>query len=210
MSDVTLVQLLKNAFRSQAMEMHTCIPAKVVSYDPKKCTVDVLIGLKRKFVGEQYKEYPIIPEVPVRFQRSAGAKAILRFPIKKGDTGLLLFSERSLEKWLVSTDTVEPDDPRIFDISDATFAPDLVQDHQAEVSSNDSLELAYGKMSLELWPDGKISIKGAQEEFVSLVHSLLSELISAKILTGIGPQPFTVDTIAKLTELQTKLATLKK
>lgn len=208
--EITLTQLLKNAFRSQAMEMHTCIPAKVLKYNAKTCTVDVKIGVKRKFVGEDYKEYPIIPDVPVRFMRSAGSTAILRLPIKKGDTGLLLFTQRSIEKWLVSKDVVEPDDPRIFDISDATFAPDLVQDHKAKVSENDSVELSYGKMSIELWPDGKIEIKGATDDFVTIVHDLIDGLISAKTLTAIGPQPFTVDTIAKFTQLKTKIATLKK
>ena len=206
----TLTQLLQNAFRSQMLDVHTSVPCKVVEYKPKEGKVDVEIGIKRKYFGETATPYPIIPDVPIRFQRSAGGQAFMRFPIKKGDTGLLTFSERSIEKWLISKDSVDPDDPRIFDISDATFSNDLVQDHLAEMKDEDSVEIGYGEMSMVLWPDGKIEFKGASEDFMSLFVDLISEMIDATVVTSLGASPFTAITIAKLQELKSKAETLKK
>ena len=47
----------------------------------------------------------------------------ITFPVAEGDTGLLLFAESSLDKWLVSGGTVDPEDDRRHDLTDAVFLP---------------------------------------------------------------------------------------
>lgn len=132
--DLTLPQVLENTFLALMSEINTCLPGRIESYEvsSQKCTVKPLI--KKKFFDGQALELPIIVEVPVQFSRSKNAG--MTFPLKRGDTGFIIFSQRSMERWLASGEDVEPGDPRKFDLTDAIFIPGIFSFNIKNIANN--------------------------------------------------------------------------
>lgn len=123
----TLPELIKLIIESQLVDLHVSLPARVESYDSAKQKVSVKPLLKRGYLSEEGQRLveglPVINEVPVAFQ-SAGDFGVT-FPLKAGDTVLLIFSEASLDKWLALGGEVDPGDDRHHTLSDAIAVPGL-------------------------------------------------------------------------------------
>lgn len=104
-------------------DMLTSIPAKIVTYDPVTQKASVQVHIQRIVKG-QPKTLPNILEVPVWLPVSSSAT--ITFPINKGDTGLLIFCQRSLDVWKsssTSSDPINPMDNRKVNLNDCIFLP---------------------------------------------------------------------------------------
>lgn len=121
----TLQDLLARFRESLLADLHTSLPGKVVKYDSATQKADVQPLIKERYTDEagavQARELPVIPSVPVDFPGGGGYR--MTVPLLPGDTGLIVFCEASLDKWLVSGGTVDPDDDRRHDLTDAVFRP---------------------------------------------------------------------------------------
>jgi hypothetical protein len=113
--------------RTQLAEVHVALPGRVVSYDSAKQSADVQPLIRQPFENEegdrQVDSLPIVTHVPVVFP---GAGPIsMTWPIPAGTTGLLVFSEASLDKWLNEGGEVDPLDDRRHALTDGVFIPGL-------------------------------------------------------------------------------------
>lgn len=116
----TLQGVLREAIAAALVDVHTAIPGKVVSYDKLKQTATVQPIIRKNATIK----FPAIPDVPVMF--GGNDDCSISWPVKKGDTGLLVFAEKSMDKWKASGGgDVDPGDGRRFDMSDASFIPAL-------------------------------------------------------------------------------------
>lgn len=126
-NSLTLTEIIERISASNLAEVRISIPAKVVTYDPitQSCSVQPLIKERvEDETGEwQLERLPVIPGVPVCFPRGGGMH--LTFPISIGDTGLVVFSDASLDTWLSEGGEVDPGEPRSFGINDAVFLPGM-------------------------------------------------------------------------------------
>ena len=150
--DVTLPQVLENTFFALMSEINTCLPGRIESYDFKtqKCTVKPLI--KKKFFNGDVLELPIITEVPVQFPRSKNAG--MTFPLERGDLCIIIFCQRSMERWLASGEDVEPGDPRKFDLTDAIVIPGIFSFNFKNIANNNKdLEIQNRKGEVALGND---------------------------------------------------------
>lgn len=115
--------ILTAAFQSQMNNVYTAIPCVVVSVaGPSSVNIQPAINQKMKDGG--VKERPVIQSVPVSFPVSKTAG--FTFPIKPGDTGMAVFSMRSLEAW--KTSDGYPSTPLNYakmDKNDAMFIPGI-------------------------------------------------------------------------------------
>lgn len=123
-----LENVLDQAIEYYLQDLHTCMPARVVTYDEKKQMVDVQPSIKRVVRhadgSEVSEQLPIIPNVPVVFPRAGGF--FISLPIKKDDQVMLHFSHTSLDNWLSGSGGVtDPEDVRCHDITDAIAVPGL-------------------------------------------------------------------------------------
>lgn len=176
MADPTLSEVIKKAIDQTLINIHTSMPGVIESYDPATGLASVKPSLKRKYAGEtESTEYPVVSGVPVIFPRVANA--FLRVPVAKGDNVLLVFSERSLDKWMEKGGAVAPEDPAKFGLNDAVAILGLYPktDPLSPNGSNTSLEIAVGSSWIEIKSDGSIYITATKAVINSLNVNLGDE-----------------------------------
>ena len=105
------------------LNLHTALPAKVVSFDPAKQTVSLAIQIKMQLVDGSGADIPPLLDVPVSFPRGGGFA--VTFPLKAGDEGMAIFSERCIDGWWQNGSASTPLDFRLHDLSDAMFIPGI-------------------------------------------------------------------------------------
>jgi len=179
----TEAQVLKMAIDKSLADVHVSLPAKIISYDGKRASVQPLI--QRKLVRDgTVVTLPVITNVPVMWSSTANAIVIL--PLKKDDTGTLLFSERSLDKWLVSGGLLTPDDPRKFSLSDAQFFPGLKPFNVASDYDPDRVVIKHGETKITMTDNGKVKILNDTGEVIAELKKILDILKTEPMLAGVG------------------------
>lgn len=168
-----LYEAIEAVVEQRLENIHTCLPARIEKYDYSVGKADVKPLIKKKFRDGDVVSLPVIPSVPVSWPRTK--TAVLHFPLVKGDTGIVVFSERSLEIWLSKGGDVLPGDPRKFDLTDAVFIPGIVPfnvDNLAD--NNDDVILQYKNTGIRIKKNGDVEIgetsfkRLINEEFKSL------------------------------------------
>lgn len=121
----SLASVIRGAIEAHALELHTAMPGKVLSYDAAAQTADVQPVLRRPMRdvdGERVVEdLPVIPNVPVMFPRTAGA--FISLPVAAGDYVLLVLCEGSIDAWRATGEVSDPGDERRHNLSHAVAIP---------------------------------------------------------------------------------------
>lgn len=104
------------------LDYYFCIPCVVVAVNTSKQTVDIRPVLKAysKASGNSVSR-ALISNVPFWMYRAGDTYITL--PIKPGDTGLAIFSQRDITNWKETGGEVPLQSTRIFDYNDALFLP---------------------------------------------------------------------------------------
>jgi len=118
---------------------------------------------------------------------------------------LLIFSERSLERWLSVGGVVEPGSNRKFDISDCIAIPGLFSFANPIDDDSDNLVVQYKKGKFVINEDNKIAFGNDQEELLAIIDELISDI---KTLTY-GGNPLDPPGISTLDALKAKLDKIK-
>jgi len=105
--------LLRDAIDARVEQVNTCLPGKVLSYDPASQTASVRLTVKRPMRtdtgGTTTEPLPDLPAVPVVFPRAGDF--VLHLPLKAGDGVLVLFSQWSTGEYhRTGEDAVDPGD----------------------------------------------------------------------------------------------------
>jgi len=203
----TLDKIILMGIESRLFDLHTCLPAVVEKYNKAKNTVDVTPSLKRKYESGDIVNYPVILNVPVAFPR--GGSFSITHPIKKGDSVILVFAERSLDVWKKSGGIVDPQDPRKFNVTDAFAIPGGYPENKPVAGASDSaVRIINGDSLIELTEDAKFKIqKMGGDDFLKLMSDTLQAIIDARTMTLMGPQPFL--NLATFIQLKAKLDAIK-
>jgi hypothetical protein len=102
-------------------QIHTSMPGKIVSFDPKTMTAVVQPALQSMQKQNDGSAKPVdihpIADVPVHFPGGGGHA--MTFPVKVGDECMIQFAERSIDNWHQHGGTQQPSDYRMHDINDA-------------------------------------------------------------------------------------------
>ena len=206
----TLSNVLQRSIQSAMEQLQVCMPAEVVSYDKDKQLASCQPMFKNKYRDGATLDMPVIYNVPVAHPRSG--TAIVHMPIKKGDRVLLVFSDRSLEKWLTSGERSDPEDNRKHQMSDAIAYPGLYPMNEAKPIANGEdiiflNEGKNGKLEMRLTPSNKIQVLNNSNEMVKILYDLIVAIQEAKVYTSTGAQPLRH---SKFTSLTNKLKTFVK
>lgn len=210
-----LADVIKEAQRALSLRLRVALPAKIVAVDGDQAVqVQPLLQSRYKFQNQPV-DLPVVAGVPVLMPR--GANYSIRLPVAVGDTGLLVFCDRSLDNWLADTnggrDTVDPQDSRAHDLNDAIFVPGITPFPAQTTDGTTDLVITNGNAQMRLLANGTVklgSIATGGFELLAVLDRLLANQVSlinalatqAFVLTQLGPQPFIASTQAALQQLQ--------
>lgn len=217
MKSPKLPDVIQSAIDNSMAGLYNCLPARIETYDASKQLATVKPLIKKKFKNNDVLPLPIINNVPVMFPRSG--EAIISFPLKKGDTVAIFFTDRSMDEWLSSGDDVTPADRRKHSLSDAIAIPGLYPFSSASPALPDDLLIKYkdstikimanGDIKLDAGPTGKIAIGSNQEELLDLFTQLLDLLTTSTTITQVGNQSLSISLDGSLGDLKADLSTIK-
>lgn len=204
--DETIQLAIENYLRAH---VHTTFPATVLKVH-NASVVDIQPVIQRRYKTGALVTLPPIQQVPV--VGLAGATWWVKCPVAVGDAGVAFVSERSLDAWLASTQSspVDPQDSRMFAMSDAQFLPGIRRTSEPLPDGPNASDLIVhnGLAEIHVQAGGTFAFTNGTNELMSLLNTLLSDLIAAQVATSIGPQPFVPNTIQQLQQVQAKLKTL--
>lgn len=179
----TLAEVITAGIFARLCEVHTAIPGRVETYDKATQTADVKPMIRNTIRGEGTsalisEEFPVLPSLNVLFMRSGGFS--ITFPIKPGDFGLILFSERSIDKFRATGEDVAPGDARCHSMGNGMFLPvGIVPTSEALANASD-LDMI---INVEPGAIAHVARDGVPESFVPRDDLLQIEL--AKISVAI-------------------------
>jgi hypothetical protein len=124
----TLQEAINTAVEMGLRNLHTMIPAKVVKWDADKQQANCQILIKQVTEDEEGERevtsWPVVTGVPVQFMGAGEFR--ITVPVDKGTIGMLLFSHRSLDRWLSGSGSeVDPELDHDHALTDAVFLPGL-------------------------------------------------------------------------------------
>lgn len=181
----TMAEVLKLAIERRLADLHTAMPAEIVKYDFDLNLAQVKPHFHRKFTGsDQATPIPTISNVPVLMYRTEAAH--FRLPVAKGDTGLLIFAERSLDAWIESGSDHDPKDPRKHALSDAVFVPGLFPKDRKmpKGSAASSVEIRNRTGFLDIQQSGAVRFGNQHEELIALLQDILSAISSLQVFVA--------------------------
>ncbi len=134
--------------------IHTACPATIVSFDAGTCVACVKPTMTYYKSDGTTLDYPVIIGVPV-FMPRAGSSQIT-YPVKAGDSCLLVFAERSIDEWMGKGNS-DNHDPRRYDLTDAFCFVGMCP---AQSISADNVEVINGGTKISLTPSNTINVVG--------------------------------------------------
>lgn len=190
MTTPSMATVMERAIRYFLAEVNTAIPAEVISYDPASQKCSVKPGIRRQYDDDTVVERAVIQDVPVVFP--AGGGSLLSFPIKPGDTVLVVFSQRSIDKWVRGNGgDVVPGDSRKHAYSDAIAIPGLVPFANNLSPNADDAELKFGDASIRLVEDDQINISVGESSVVLDADGTVTITASTKVTVDTPLAEFT-------------------
>lgn len=187
MIEPTLAELVRRALESRIADIHVATPAIVRSYDAAKQTVSVQPAVRRVIEDEDgdfwEEDFPPIDNVPVEWPGGGGM--YLHFPLAAGDSGVLVFCERSIAEWRDTGKQATPRDLRVHGLGSAVFRPGLRDNKtpRTDAPSSGVAVISVGDGILRVGPDS-----GAQ--FVALADKVKSNFQAIKdLFTNWTPVP---------------------
>lgn len=186
MATPSLAAFVNDLIDQRLRQMQTSYPAEVVSYDSATSTATVKPLFIETWRGRdgsrtsetiENEEDSYVENVLVAFPRAGDFRVSL--PIAAGDTGLVVATKYSLDRFRSGAGQSDPGDLRLFGMSGSVFFPvNLTTTARALDASDD---------------DSVVTIsEGGTAQFVALANLVAREL--SNIETTINSIVFTVDT----------------
>lgn len=117
-----LTKMVYESFESLMRSIMFCLPGYIVSFNSSNQLAQVQVGIKKVIVSTGAEvSMPVINNVPVHFPGSNGW--YMWHEVQKGDEGMLIFSQRSMDSWIETGKENLPKDLRMFSEKDAVFVP---------------------------------------------------------------------------------------
>jgi hypothetical protein len=158
-------------------ELHTCMPGAVTKVYTKGAShiVDVKPLLKATQVDGAQAEYDIVQGALLITPGTIKSSVIM--PVNVGDLVLLIFSEKALENWGLSTQTANGIYGRQFDLSDVFAIPmNFNVLSTSENTNNADMIIKHESQTVTIKANGNIEIGGTdlaalvKENFLSHTH----------------------------------------
>lgn len=212
--------VIRDAIKAHALQLRVCLPARITKIVSNQ-VVDVQPCLQVRYIDQDAgQNMPQIQQVPVSMPM--GSDYSIKLPLAVGDTGYLIFSDRSIDAWLAGDGgIVDPADSRQHDIADPIFVPGLVPFGKQTTDSTSDLVLTNGQAILRLQKGGHFVLRNSSNELIDVLDQITQQVKEITdtlkidtVNTIFGPEPLLnfqvyADISTQLETLIAKLETLK-
>lgn len=179
--------VFSEAQKAGQQDLRVAMPGQVIDYDYTKQSATIQPLFQRKYKDGSLKEMPQIYNVPVACPR-AGA-AFVHMPVKKGDYVLLVFADRSMDKWLSNGGNVDPADTRLHHIADAIAYPGLYPfSDPAAVTNADDIVIRNGNTIMHVKANNHLQVINGTTELVRTLCDLVRTIRESVTYTCGGPE----------------------
>ncbi len=182
-----LALVLQEAIDSALIDVHTGLPGVVQSYNDTTKTCEIEIQTKRMLEKQDgtyaSEELPILVNVPI--SNAGSSEYVTAYALSPGDTGMVMFSETSLDQWRTKGELTSPSDIERHGLSGGVFYPaplpiaKLVTDiltSGAFFGKVGGVQLRATGTTMEATTAGAV----AASDFVALAALVLTELTAIK------------------------------
>lgn len=130
---ISMNDITRTMINNAVSDIHTSLPAKINKYDAKKMRAEITLLSKQNLEGGMV-EIPPVLEVPVGFTKAGNF--IIRPPYKKGDVVVVVFSEKAIDKLLISGKPENAKYKRKHSIDDAIIVNSLQLESENDLNSS--------------------------------------------------------------------------
>lgn len=117
------VQEIEATAKAVVNDIHTAIPGEIMSFNSSTGLATIQPKGKYQTADGTMLEYPTITDVPVVYPFAKGCGVGIAYPVKKGDSCLVIVSEIELDEWRSGA---ESEAPLRFDLTSAIIIPGLI------------------------------------------------------------------------------------
>jgi len=158
--------------RQALANVNTSLPCTVKSVAVS--SVDLELNILRQFNGQEQKPL-VLEQVPVMFPQTTSHG--VTFPIKPGDTGIALFQQRNIDRWLLDAENKTPATPRLHDLSDAVFVPGLQKSGETFIPANTTVRSPDMTIALGEGSSGVLKMQNKDgDDLVAILKETLALL----------------------------------
>ena len=193
-------QEVENTARKVMEEIHTAMPGTIVSFSPGSGMAVVQPTGKFTSASGRRMNYPAISDVPLSIPICQSAGAGIAYPVKEGDSCIIIVSEIELDEWRSGA---EADGSLHFDLSSAMAVPGLLVgggELMQKACAEDAVVMAAGTTEVKVSEDelttklGETEIKVTEEEIIVVMEDTKLTISKEEIMAALK------DTMVKVTE----------
>lgn len=160
-----MVQAVEDTVRRVLGGVHTAMPGMVVAVYPESGMIDAQ-PVGSYFCAGIEMDYPVVPGVPLCITANQEGTGFC-FPVKEGDSVLLIFAEQSISAWLTETEEAQHDER--FELFNCIAIPGLARASvPAQMIANEEncAVMAAGEIMIKVSEEGvtivspKVTVEG--------------------------------------------------
>ena len=156
---------IKEWIRKGGENIHVSMIGKIESYNPQTNRASITPVGTMTCPDWQELQYPTIHNVPIQYPCGNGGKSGCTFPIKQGDTCIIIFADHQIENFLSGE---KSDDMRNHSMNDAYAIPTLFSDSVPTLKSNPNDVCMFNNGSLVVLNSSSMTINLADGTSVSI------------------------------------------
>lgn len=159
------VQQVEETARAIVNEIHTALPGIIIAFNPDNATATVKPIGKYMMMDGKSLDYPQITEVPIVFPFCQTSKVGIAFPVKKGDSCLIIISEVELDEWRTKA---ESEGSLRFDLTSAVCISGLLRGEATIISKackNNAVVIGAGNIECMV-SDTQVTITSGNTQMV--------------------------------------------
>lgn len=156
---------IKEWIRKGGENIHVSMIGKIESYNPQTNRASITPVGSMTCPDWQEIPYPTIHNVPIQYPCGNGGKSGCTFPVKPGDTCIIIFSDHQIENFLSGE---KSDDMRNHSMNDAYAIPTLFSDSVPTLKSNPNDVCLFNDGSLVVLNSSSMTINLADGTSVSI------------------------------------------
>ena len=156
---------IKEWIRKGGENIHVSMIGKIESYNPQTNRASITPVGTMTCPDWQELQYPTIHNVPIQYPCGNGGKSGVTFPVKQGDTCIIIFADHQIENFLSGE---KSDDMRNHSMNDAYAIPTLFSDSVPTLKSNPNGVCMFNNGSLVVLNSSSMTINLTDGTSVSI------------------------------------------